>query len=928
MKKFIFCISLVLTGLMSACIEKNEVVDADSKPSWLGESIYQELKNPNPENLTGTFATYLRLIDDLGYAETLNRTGSKTLFPANDEAFERFFLSNPWGVTSYEQLTDAQKKMLLYGSMLDNAMLVDMLSNVSNESSNTVSKGVAMKHTTSLAATDTIQHVTSAALLPQNNKYWDQFRSNTDLYLVRDSTAPMMVHFTREHMLSNGITTSGDQSDFAILTGTPYSEEASAYIFNDAIINKNVTCQNGYIHQMRDVIVPPGNMAQVLRNSANTSLFSRLLDYYAAPFESRALTNTYNAVALQNGQPTIPMIYELRYLNSDGNHPQLIDPDGQLLSDDQVLPFDPGWNQYSPQPKSGGVDLSIADVAALFVPTDEAIKKFFTAGGDGAYLIDLYGIYTGAQNTEAHLIENLDALYNARPDIITNFISMLMKPDFTGTVPSKFINIQNDANEYMGVTLDKIATKSDGLYDIAVANNGVIYKMNELIAPDRFQSVMAPSLVYPDMHIMNWAINEPDANQKLGYDFKYYLLSMGSNFAFFIPDDEAFEGFYVDPVYLGKAQPRALRFYYDTSTVPNTVHCKQYTYNKTTGEVGDLINNTDVPFAQWKSLMQDILNYHTVVLGENEVFGTNKYYKTKHGGEVMITGATEGSNVQSGLQIDGMRPASQIENVYNEKNGVAFRVNHVIQTPVNSVSKTLQAYPDHFSEFFRLCGFDPDLMNWAGISDDRTQSAFNISEQDGYIIFTSERAGVSGRSCLDENVKMFNTYNYTLYVPNNAAMQQAYKPRSQGGLGVPSWDDVRDLYEAYPDVTDQSAAAVNARSQAKEMIGKIRDFVRYHFQSNSVYADQTVETARYSTMSTDATGLAKELRISGGGNRLLVQDEAGVTHTIDADNANIKCNLMAREFWFDAALAQATSIYTSSFCVVHELTEALDPGEN
>ena len=99
MKRFFFCVSLVLTGLMTSCVDKYEEVDADSKPSWLGGSIYSELKNPNQERLTGTFVNYLRLIDDLGYAETLNRTGSKTVFPANDEAFERFFKSNEWGVS-------------------------------------------------------------------------------------------------------------------------------------------------------------------------------------------------------------------------------------------------------------------------------------------------------------------------------------------------------------------------------------------------------------------------------------------------------------------------------------------------------------------------------------------------------------------------------------------------------------------------------------------------------------------------------------------------------------------------------------------------------------------------------------------------------------------------------------------------------------
>ena len=321
MKKFIFCISLVLTGLMTACIDKNEAVDADSKPSWLGGSIYQELENP--KNLTGTFNTYLRLIDDLGYAETLKRTGSKTVFPANDDAFKRFFQSNAWGITSYDQLTTAQKKMLLYSSMLDNALLIGMLSNASNTSTTegSVSRGVAMKHQTALNIIDTIQHLTSGSEMPQNNKYWDKYRNQNNMYIISDATRPMMVHFTREHMLNNGIKTTGDvnyDNDFAILTGSEYDENvSSAYIFNDAIIRRDVTCLNGYIHQMQDVIVPPGNMAQALRGADDTKYFSRVLDYFCAPFENQTVTNSYNAWAA-----------EQRTAGKDRRgHPQLAQPE-------------------------------------------------------------------------------------------------------------------------------------------------------------------------------------------------------------------------------------------------------------------------------------------------------------------------------------------------------------------------------------------------------------------------------------------------------------------------------------------------------------------------------------------------------------------------------------------------------------------------
>ena len=921
MKKIIFCLSLAMAGLMTACVDKNEAVDADKKPSWLGGSIYQELTNSS--HLTGTFSNYLRLVDDLGYAETLNRTGSKTIFPANDEAFERFFQSNAWGVRSYEQLSVAQKKMLLYSSMLDNALLVSLFSNVSANSG--VTNGMAMKHQTNLNLIDSIQHITNGAQMPANNKFWDPYREDGNMYVVSDATRPMMVHFTREHMLNNGITTTGDESDFAILTGTPYSD-GMAYIFDDQIINSDVTCQNGYIHQMKDVIVPPGNMAQVLRADDETSYISRILDYYAAPYPNQTVTNTYNAWAAEqrmvgNNVPDIPMIYEVRYLNNQAAHRQNTDPDGNIVSSSELLSYDPGWNQYSPNQITGGIDLTIADVAAMFVPTDEAMEKFFTEGGSGAYLIDLYGNYTENDNTPAHLNENLDSLRSKRPEILTKFMNNLMSASFIETVPSKFSTILSDASEYKGIHLDSLHRRNDGRYDIKMANNGVIYKMNMMLAPDEYRSVMAPSSVYPDMQVMNWAVQD---DEKLGISFHYYLMAMRANYAFFIPDDEAFDQYYVDPIYLGHTEPRALKFSYDVTTPANPIKCVAYRYYPETGEVGEVMNNgANVPIAQWKSLMIDILNYHTVVLEDGEVLGTNNFYKTKHGGEIRLTRAAEGGQVLSGQQIDNGVAPSEITSIYKQDNGTAFRINHVIQSPCNSVSKTLQS-DERFSEFYSLCaGFSASaLLKWAGINDKGIDNM--PAPQDAYIIFTTDNKHAASseptQNCLDENVKMFNTYNYTLYAPNNSAMAKAY------AAGLPRWDEIEALMNQAinEDLQEGDPELEKLQAEAKEKIDRLRDFARYHFQSVSVYADNVVPSSKYNSLSTDELGLAYELQVSGGSGKLNVTDGAGKTHTIDVNDHSKKSNMMTRDYWFNAKRTDATEIYTSSFCVIHEISEPLN----
>ena len=917
MKKLFFCVSLVLTGLMSGCIDKNEPVDADSKPSWLGGSIYQELKNPDQSRLTGTFTTYLRLVDDLNLTETLNRTGSKTVFPANDEAFQRFFQSNSWGVTSYEQLTDAQKKLLLYNSMLDNALLLNMLSNRSNttDASNpTTEKGLAMKHQTNASVIDTVQYVLKGSDMPQNNKYWDKYRDK-GIYLVSDASRPMMVHFTREHMLQNGITTAGDNSDFAVLTGTPYSDGV-AYIFGDRIIHSDVTCMNGYVHQMENVIVPPGNIGQVLRGGNDTKYFSRILDYFAVPYYSAAVTNDYNAWARQNEGTLIDSIFQIRYLSNQTGHVITNDPDGNIVSGSSVLAFDPGWNQYSPLQSTNQVDYSINDVAAMFVPVDDAIEHFFVEG-NGAYLIDIYG---DRPNTKENLLENLDSLQSKRPDILTNFIKNLMKPSFINTVPSRFEGIQNDAQMNMGMNVGLLQKKNDGKYDIVMANNGVIYKLNQMIAPDRYQSVMGPSSTYLDMQVMNWAVTDPEAQSsanKLNVGFSYYLLAMTANFGFFVPDDEAFEHFYVDPTSLGHQQPEALKFYYDAST-RTTLHCDRYAYNPTTGEVGDRLG--EVSISRVKSLLIDILNYHTIVLNEGEVIGQGgkHFYKTKHGGEIYVEAGTEGTKVYGGQQIDNNFTPATIEVVHEQKNGRTYRIDRALQPPVNSVSKTLRS-DKRFSEFYNVCaGFSAkELLAWAGISD--SVNSFGIAPQDAYIIFSSDRG--SGRnvvtnSCLDENVKMFNTYNYTLYAPNNEAMDKAYK------AGLPRWSEIEAIYAKYTD-GDYSAAEVEAaKAEAYAKIRAMRDFARYHFQSLSMYADKgSFDMQICPSLSRDDLGIAIDLKVTGSDDRLTVQDVAGVQHVIDANDGSKLVNKMARDYWFNSSRTSATEIYTSSFCAIHEISE-------
>lgn len=909
------CLAAVVGGF-TACHDDYDLDDPGNYPSWLGQSIYDELKKPNPEHLTGTFTNFLRLIDDLGYTETLERTGSKTVFPANDEAFARFFAKNDWGVSKYEDLTEAQKKLLLYNSMLDNAILVEMLSNVPDDNTS-VSTGIAMKHQTGVNVIDTITHFYGATELPRNNSYWEKYY-NHGIDLVMDATRPMMVHFTAEQLTANNITTMGSNSDFAVVTGTEYDDNANtAYIFRNRIINPDVTCKNGYIHQMEDVIVPPGNLAEMLRTNGESNIFSRMLDRFSAPFYNMNITNSYNDWAIVNGYALKDSIFEKRYFSSrsQGGSGLTIDPNSKTLSQDELLPFDPGWNQYYPDRATS----ALSDVAAMFVPTDAAMKQYFLPGGSGAFLIEQYG---SKPNNEENLMENIDSIPK---NIVQAFVSMLMKPQFMSTVPSKFDNVMDDSQDPLGITLNDLNRTEDGKYDVKIANNGVAYMTNKVFAPNRYVAVSAPALLSDNMRVMNWGIQD---QTNLNLNFYAYLLAMDANYAFFIPTDKAFDAYYVDPVYLRRS-PRVLHFYYRKDRSPY-IFCSAFDYDPSTGAVGH--DSTSVSISNFRSQFIDILNTHTVILSPGETMGSNHYYKTKNGGGIYVSGASVGSEVAGGSQIDGINingtqstiiPKAKITHVYNQKNGKSYALDHVVQMPMKSVYATL-ASTEQFSEFYNLCSEDRvQLGLFAGISN-KTSNTQPIAPIRQFTTFI-DAGGYHG---LDQDVSYFSGYNYTVYAPDNNAMNTAYSH------GLPSWENVKEVAAPWLDeetgeyVTDTTAQCKLAQAKVYAMIETISDFIRYHFQDNSVYADNSVSAGEYYTANTDTLGIAAKLNVLGGSNgEFKVRDARGNVVTV-SNNGSHKVNLMTRDYVFNNTAVNATQLLSSSFAVVHEITTPLNPYAN
>ena len=258
---------MAVCGLAWACTDDFKL--DDEKPSWLNASIYESLQQglTDDNGTHHTFNTYLQLLADKDVnltdstgeykvrplTEVLSRTGSKTVFVAGDDAWEQFFkdnaklpANNPWhNATSYSNLTPAQKKLLIHTSMLNNAIVMENLASSDGRGTDAPTRGEYMRRFTDVELTDTITYIApedlpfaynidkeypeenvyddngnfigKKAFVPEKN-YWTEFGpkgNNKGIYLVMDSTANMMLHFTAEHMSNNAVR----DEDFAIFMG-------------------------------------------------------------------------------------------------------------------------------------------------------------------------------------------------------------------------------------------------------------------------------------------------------------------------------------------------------------------------------------------------------------------------------------------------------------------------------------------------------------------------------------------------------------------------------------------------------------------------------------------------------------------------------------------------------------------------------------
>ena len=839
---------VVAIVMLNACRE-DYILD-EQEPEWLGSSIYDYLKDE------GCYTQFIRLIDDLDYAEVLSKTVSKTLFVVNDSTFGEFYRSNEWNVHKYEDLSSAQKKLLLNSNMLNNVYYTDMLARVEGPV-----EGKCLRRTMALSVQDSVARIIPSEM--PSTDFWDKGRTKGYLLLMKDNTASPMVHFTNKFMQYNGIT----EEDFSVIhNGQKRRTKDEVFVNGVRIVSANNKCKNGVVHRLEKLTVPLVNMAEAVNKNASSSEFARLMDRFCAPY--------YNAQATLDYQRLHPgsddSVYVKRYFTSRGqNNEEFLNTPADTLALGS-LDFDPGWNRYEADAQTDMEE----DMAVMFVPTNEVLDKYWNEGG-GRFLKERYGSWD-----------------NVPDRVLDDLISNHMKQSFDASVPSKFYQVKNDGQVDMGVEMSNVLSTQ-------LCNNGVIYFTNRVYPPVAYISVSAPTLVNDNMRVADWAIEE--------LNFYAYLRSMDSYYSFILPTDEAFSH-YLDPISFAQGEPEEWEFYYDTKS--GKVGARVYEYDVETGSRVREKRTIAPGNAVIEDRLDDIMDYHIIVDTVENCQTGKVFYQTKGKGTIVVRpdSRVEGFDFYGGYQYENNEGvAVPSDNIYDyslEGNGKTYVTDVLMQAPQKSVYAAIsehagtQENPGPFYEFFRLMAGSEDVF---------------YRDED--------------YSTVDYAVKPFNTYHYTVYVPDNQSVRDAIA----GGL--PDWDFVESEKQRLDSLDERGLLDENfvIEDYIDSLSNVITKFVQYHIQDNSVYIGGG---ARFGSFETAAMKVMVEaekiiplyfyrLNVQADNNQIVVTDAIGQKHYVQTADPALY-NILARDYLFNSKdVSSSTQIETSSFAVIHAINGVL-----
>lgn len=426
-------VSMTFIFVLSSC-RKKEFDEFYGRPDNLAAPIYQQLHDK------ANFTKFLDCVDKSGYKETLSAAGSWTVFAPTDEAFTAYMTENNLTTIS----TELASSIVRYAMTYDGEKIERLSDNLTAKG---FVKNVAFRRRT-------VYYDFVYDGFDNDHKAIKVIAANRNgTYLPTDFNNKNISYFLSPFMAFNGI--GADDYNYFF----PNSTFTSKNVGPATITEEDIVAENGVIHIIDKVLVPPLSIDQYVNAKSDYSVFKSLLDKYVSYSINADISHRYQVLTGKGDN-----VYVKNYST--------------------LLAYSPNNENYL---KADANDAQ-AGMYSIFAPTDQAVEAY------AKVLLKYYGKVLRAGTYK----DQLNELYQLRPDIIRDFINSHLFVN--GVWPSKFTTTTN----YLGEATK--LSKSD-VVDKQLLSNGIFYGVKNAQNASVFATVYGKINLDPTFKIMKQALD-------------------------------------------------------------------------------------------------------------------------------------------------------------------------------------------------------------------------------------------------------------------------------------------------------------------------------------------------------------------------------------------------------------------------------------
>ncbi|QJD95251.1 hypothetical protein HH214_04850 [Mucilaginibacter robiniae] len=427
---FIVC-SIALT--FSSC-RKKAYDDFYGRPENLAPPIYQVLQSK------GNFSNLLACIDKSGYKATLNAAGYWTFFAPNDEAFKKYFTENNTSIDRMDSVT--ARKIVTY-CLVYNSFKTDHIADYQANTGWVINN--AFKRRTAYydgVYQDAANGQQMSIISSNRNPYLTGNTANVS-YIFGDNNNKYIPYFFDSYITTKGLSAADYNYFFPNATYSGFN------VVDASVVNKDITAENGTIHEINRVVLPLPSLEQYLASNPQYSAFKKLYDQFMITYQANADATHRNTVLTGSGATVYVKQYSnlLGFSPNNENFLKVMDNDGQ------------------------------SDGYSLFVPSNDVFNK---------YLNDV-------------ILENYKTVDKLPTQIIADLLNAHMWQ--TTVWPSKFSttnNIQGEPARF---------SATGNVVDKKFCSNGVFYGTNIVQQANVFSSVYGKAYLDPNYSLMTRALD-------------------------------------------------------------------------------------------------------------------------------------------------------------------------------------------------------------------------------------------------------------------------------------------------------------------------------------------------------------------------------------------------------------------------------------